>query len=202
MKKMTLGGESFMQIPQIRIQQTAAQIGLRTTQPVQEIQQTPADLSIKQVSAEMEIERQPSNLEIDQEEAWNQLNQKSLLVFSADMAEFSRNEGMEAIAQIVQEGNQLAAIEQKTNAVAAIALEKASPGPADFNIAFIPSYGSVQNHFTPTEVHINWKQGGVEIESTQHKPIITYTPGKTEVYLRQEQQLQIDFVGLNVNKES
>ncbi|MDR7235703.1 DUF6470 family protein [Neobacillus drentensis] len=191
-----------MQIPQIRLHQTYAQIGLRTTQPVQEIQQIPAEQSISQIPAVMTIERQSSHLEIDQEQAWSELGFKKTSVLSAEMADFSKQEGLEAVAQIAQEGDQLAAIENKTDPFASIAMEQASPGPADFNIAFIPSYGSVKLHYTPTEVHINWKQGGVEIEVTPHKPIHNYTPGKTDVYLRQKEQLQIDFVGLNVNKQS
>ncbi|WP_180229954.1 DUF6470 family protein [Bacillus sp. AFS073361] len=190
-----------MQIPQIRLQQTYAQIGLRSTQPVQEIQQAPADLSIKQVPSTLTIEHPPSSLEIDQEQAWNELGFKNLNVLTADTAEFSKQEGIEAIAQAAQEGDQMAAIEHKSDAIASIATEKGNPAPADFNIAFIPSYGSVHINFTPSEVHIDWKKGGAEIESTQHKPIHDYTPGKTEVYLRQMQQLQIDFVGLNVNNK-
>lgn len=191
-----------MQIPQIRLQQTYAQIGIRTIQPVQEIQQIPAELSIKQNPPKMEIERNPSKLFIDQEQAWNELNLKDLATFSSDMVEYSKQEAMEAVAEIAQEGDQLASIEHKTDAISAIATNKANPGPVDFNIAFIPSPGSVKIHYTPTELHIEWKQGGAEIESTQHKPIHNYTPGKTEVYLRQMQELQIDFVGINVNERS
>lgn len=188
-----------MQLPQIRMHQTYAQIGLRTVEPVQEIQQIPADLSIKQYPSKMNIDRKPSQLEIDQEQAWNELNLKKISVLSADMAEFSKQEGFEAIAQISQEGDQLARIEHKNDAVASIATEKGNPEPADFNVAFIPSYGSVKIHYTPSELSINWEQGGTEIEFTPHKPIHNYTPGKTKVYLRQMQDLQIDFVGLNVN---
>jgi len=191
-----------VQIPQIRLQQTYAQIGLRTIQPVQEIEQIPAEQSIKQIPAKMNIERQPSHLEIDQEQAWNELGFKPISVLSAEMADFSKQEGLEAVAQIAQEGDQLAAIENKTDPFASIASAKANPGPADFNIAFIPSYGSVKLHYTPSILHIDWQQGGAEIEVTPHKPIHRYTPGKTEVYLRQREQLQIDFVGINVHQKS
>lgn len=191
-----------MHLPQIRLQQTYAQIGLRTRQPTQEIQQVPADLSIKQVPAVMTIDRQPSRLEINQDQAWNELNLKSTPVFSEDMAEFSKQEGFEAIAEIAQEGDQFAAIEKKSDVIVAIATEKGSPPPQEFNIVFIPSYGSVKINYVPTELHIDWKQGGVEINSTQHIPIHQYTPGKTEVYLRQKQQLQIDFIGIHVNNQT
>ncbi len=190
-----------MQIPQIRLLQTYAHIGLRTIQPVQEIHQQPADLSIEQIPATMNIERQPSRLEINQEQAWNELGFKSLSVLCSDMAEFSKQEGLKAVAEIAQKGDQMAAIQNKSDAIVEIATNKALPGPADFNIAFIPSYGSVQINYIPAEVHINWQQGGAKIDSIQHKPDYNYTPGHTEVYLRQMQKLQIDFVGLNVDSK-
>ncbi|MEH7308902.1 DUF6470 family protein [Neobacillus drentensis] len=191
-----------MQLPEIQLKQTYAQIGLRTTKPVQEIEQMPAELSIKQVPATMNIDRKPAHLDIDQEQLWNELNFKNNSVFSEDMAEFAKQEGLEAISEISQEGDQLAAIEKKTDAINSIVTSNANPSPAEFNIGFLPSYGSVKINFTPEELSIDWKKGGVEIEVIPHKPNHTYTPGKTEVYLRQMQALQIDFIGGTINTKS
>lgn len=191
-----------MQVSQIRLQQTYAQIGLRTVQPVQEIQQQPADVTIKQVPAQLEIDRTPAQLNIDQEQAWNELGFKSLPTLTEDMVEYAKQVAYEAVGEIAQEGDQLASIENHNDALMAIAVQKGNPEPADFNVNFIPSAGSVKINFIPTELHLNWKQGGAEIESTQHKPIHQYTPGHTEVYLRQMQHLQIDFVGTNINSKS
>jgi hypothetical protein len=191
-----------MQVPQIRLQQTQAQIGLRMTKPVQEIQQKPADLSIKQTPTTMNVTRTPSKLDINQDQARNELNQKMPDVYSRDNAEASKQRGLEAIAEIVQEGNQLAAIEHKSDAITAIAINKALPEPTDFNIAFIPSYGSVKIDYTPTEIHVNWERGRADIKATPSEVIHQYTPGKTEVYLRQMSHLQIDFVGGSINKLS
>lgn len=191
-----------MQFPQIRLQQTYAQIGLRRTEPVQEIQQKPADITYKQTAAKMNIERTPGKFNIDQEEARNELNLKGPAQLSADHAESSRQKGLEAIAQIVAEGDQMAAIENKSNAIHAIATDKNLAPPADFNIAFIPSHGSVKVSYQPTELKIDWQKGGVEYQVTPAQVEHNYTPGKIEVYLRQMQQLEIDFVGLNVNRSS
>ncbi len=191
-----------MQLPQIRLQSTFAQIGLRRSEPVQEIQQVPAQLSIKQTPTKMTIERTPGRLEVDQEQAWNELNLKGTPQLIADNAEYARQQAMEGIAETVAEGNQMAAIENKTNAFDAIITNKVLAPPADFNIGFIPSYGSVKLHYQPTELHIDWQKGGVEFQSTPAQTAHQYTPGKTEIYLRQKQQLEIDFVGLNVNRTS
>lgn len=183
-----------MRIPQIRLKQTIAQIGMQITQPKQEIEQKPADLSITQIPSKLTIDRTPSKLTIDQDQAWSELGFKPTSVLSQEFAEAGKQAAIEAIGEIAQEGDQLAAIEQKADAFIAIATEKGNPPPADFNIAFIPSHGSVKTDYTPTELHINWERGGADIQVNPNKPIHNYTPGKTEVYLRQMNQLQIDFV--------
>jgi hypothetical protein len=43
---------------------------------------------------------------------------------------------------------------------------------------------------------------GADIQVTPNKVEHNYTPGKTEVYLQQRQQLQIDFVGTNIDHET
>ncbi|MHC0038179.1 DUF6470 family protein [Pseudoneobacillus sp. C159] len=191
-----------MQLPQIRLQQTYAQIGLRISQPIQEIQQKPADLSITQESAKLSIERRPSKLIIDDEQAWNELGFKNNGTFLADEVLYARQKFLENVAAIAEDGNQLAQIENNTNALANIAAENAYQPQLDYNLGFLPSPGSVKIQFTPTEIHLDWKRGGVDIQVTPHRAEHQYTPGKTEVYLKQKQQLQIDFVGTNINKQS
>jgi len=109
-----------MQFPQIRLQTTFAQIGLQRSNPVQEIQQVPAELSYKRTPTKMTIERTPGQLEIDQEQAWNERNLKGPMKLIADNAEYARQQALEAIAETVAEGNQMQAIENKTNAIDAI----------------------------------------------------------------------------------
>jgi hypothetical protein len=149
-----------MQVPQIRLQQTYAQIGLRISQPKQELQQAPAQLSIKQTPATMTVTRTPSKLDINQDQARNEINMKMPDVFSRDNAEAAKQRGLEAIAEKVQEGNQLAAIENKTDALAAIAVNKSLPEPDDYNIAFIPSPGSVQLHPNPSTDRMGKRRNG------------------------------------------
>ncbi|CEG25901.1 DUF6470 family protein [Bacillus sp. B-jedd] len=188
--------------PQIRISQVNAQIGLKRIDPVQEIQQIPAQLSMKQQPAKMSIERKAAILEINQDQARSDVNLKTRTDFLADVTAEARQAALEAIGQISMEGDQMAAIEQKGDALVSISADKGNPPPVETGIAFIPSPGAVKINYTPAELEIKWEQGGVETEFTPHKTIHNYTPGKTEVYLRQHQQLEIDFVGLNINSKS
>jgi hypothetical protein len=181
-----------MRFPQIQLKQTYAKIGLRIIQPVQEIEQPPAKMSIKQKPARMIIDREPAILEIDQEQAWNELNLKSPSVLSRDFAEYGKQQALAAIAEIAQKGDRMAAIENKADAIVEMATEKNLKEPPDFNIAFIPSYGSVKIHFTPADLEFHWQEGGAEVKVIPQKPIHRYTPGKTEVYMLKWPELHID----------
>jgi hypothetical protein len=184
-----------MKLPQIQMNQTYARIGLRITQPVQEISQPSAVTSIRQEPAQMTIERQPSILEIDQEQAWNELNLKSPSTFNNDNVDYAEEQWLEAIANIAQKGDRLAAIKNHSDAIVEIATNQNIKEPRDFNIAFIPSYGSVHIQYTPADLQINWQLGGAKIEIMQQKPVHNYTPGKTEIYMSQWPELHIDVQG-------
>lgn len=188
-----------MGIPQIRLSQTYAKIGLDIQKPKQSIQQPQAVMEIHQEPTKLEIRRSNWKLIIDQTQAWHEMNLKDPFTLTRDWAGDGYRQLLEGIAQRVAEGNRLAAIEYGGNPIADIAKQKNTPGPANFNIAFIPSYGSVKINFTPAELHINWRQGGTSIHTEARKPIHDYTPGKVEVYLKQKESLRVEFTGQEVD---
>ncbi|RKD24238.1 hypothetical protein BEP19_07485 [Ammoniphilus oxalaticus] len=189
-----------MRIPQIRMSQTFAQLGIETEKPQQTIQQPKAEMAIQQQPTELKIERSPSILEIDQTRAWEEANLKGPATLARDWASASRQQGLEGIARRAEEGGQLAAIERGGNALADVAQTKSHPPPALFNITFIPSYGSVQFRFTPTKLDMNWTQGGVKIDAKSHQPLHEYKPGHVNIYLKQQESLTIEVMdqGLDV----
>lgn len=152
-------------------------------------------MTIKQEPTQMTIDRKPGMLEIDQEQARNEVNLKSPSVLSEDYAEYGRQQALQAIADIAEKGNRMAAIKNKGDAIVQMATEATIKPLPDFNIAFIPSYGSVKLHYTPTELQINWNNGGTEINVIPQNPIHHYQPGKTEVYVSQWPELTIDVLG-------
>jgi len=188
-----------MEMPQLRLSQTYAKIGMNIEKPKQSIQQPPATMEIRQEPANLEIVRTAPNLRIDQTQAWNEMNLKDPFTLTRDEAREAYQQWLEGIARRAAEGERLAAIENKGNPIAEIAQQSGSPGPANINIAFIPGYGSVKVDFIPGELHMNWKQGGAFINTEMNRPIHEYTPGKVEVYLKQKQSLTIDFTGREVD---
>ncbi|GAB7389195.1 hypothetical protein BSNK01_30330 [Bacillaceae bacterium] len=189
-----------MRIPQIRIEQTFAQIGMETIRAKQEIRQPKAELNLRQVPAKLTIERTPGRLLIDQKQAWNDRNLKDPLTLTRDEAERARQLLLEGIARIAQEGDRLAAIEKGGNPIAEIAWENANPGPLDFNYGVIPRHGAVKIRYLPAQLRFHWTLGGATLDPVIHKPVHHYTPGKVNIYLRQRNSLSIDVVGLHTDQ--
>lgn len=188
-----------MKLPQIRLSQTFAQIGLRIEKPKQRIEQPKANMQIRQTPARLEINRKPGRLLIDQTKAWEEANLKGISALAKEFSEEGRRLLLEGIARRAEEGRQLAAIERDVNAIVELARKNGTPAPKPFNITFIPSYGSVKFHYMPSRLDMEWHRGGTTVRVLPRPPIHEYTPGSIEVYMRQRESLTIDVVGLDVD---
>ncbi len=192
-----------MRLPQIRMHQTFAQLGLKIQKPIQEIQQPKAELNLHQEPAIVEIRQPKGILTIDTSEARANLDLRGTLRRSRDNAEYGYRKAMEAIAQISEEGDRLAAIENKdVNPIADIAFEES----VLYHNTEIIAEGSligdgIQLHYEARPPIIRVKVGGAHMDSVIHRPIHKYTPGKVEGYIRQWNSLTIDFVGLFVDQK-
>ncbi|MGD8190283.1 DUF6470 family protein [Brevibacillus ginsengisoli] len=191
-----------MQIPQISMHQTYAQLGLRITKPVQEIQQPQAELNLRQEPAIVEIHQPQGKLTIDSNEARENIDLRSSARRSRDNEEYGYQKAMEAIAQISEEGDRLAAIENKgANPIADIAFEESTI----YHNTDIIAEGSIvgdgiQINYEAHKPEINVQVRGKKMDPVIHHPIHNYTPGKVEGYMKQWNSLSIDFVGLNVDR--
>ncbi|MBE4907053.1 hypothetical protein IMZ08_03150 [Bacillus luteolus] len=195
-----------MQLPQIRLESKYAKIGMRTSKPVQDIQQTPADLSIKQLKADLKIRTLPGKLTIDQTQARADVDLKSI---ARRIEEFS-NEGYQAlldgIARRAQEGDQIMKVENGGHPIAEQAEVNSKNPIYDFNIGWVPSHGSVKINYLPSEVNIDVTVNKPIIEPGINKAKTGYTPGKTNIYLEQQNSLVIDFdnlrfIGINYEQK-
>lgn len=189
-----------MQLPQVRLQQTYAKIGLEISEPQQKIRQPKADLNLSQEPAKVTIDRTPAKLEIDQTQAWNDRNLKDPFTLTRDEADRAHQLALQGIARVAQEGGRLAAIERGGKPIVDIAYENTTPGPIDFNYGVIPRLGAIKMRYHPTELKINVERGGAHFSPEIHRPEHQYTPGQVQAYLKQKQSLSIDFVGLNINQ--
>ncbi len=190
-----------MQLPQIRMQQTYAQLGLNIQKPVQEIRQPKAELNLRQEPAILDIKQAKGTLSIDTSEARANLDLKGPLQRTRDNAEYGYQKAMEAIAKIAQDGDRMAAIERGGNPIADISFEES----VIYDNTEIIAEGSIvgdgieiRYDLQPAQIDVQVR--GKRMDPVIHKPIHNYTPGKVEGYIRQWNSLQIDFVGLHVDK--
>ncbi|HEY8341515.1 MAG TPA: DUF6470 family protein [Calditerricola sp.] len=191
-----------MQLARLEIRQTFARLGLETTRPVQEIAQPKPDLGLTQRPARLSIERVPGRLVIDQSQAWAEAGLKDPLTLTRDFAAEGREAALEGIARIAEEGDRLQAIETGENAIAAIAIDKALPPPADFTIALMPPPFSVKMRYEPTRLVLRWELGSAFFDPKTYRAVHRYIPGDVNPYLLQKQRLEIVVVMPQVDRRA
>lgn len=182
----------------IRIQKTNALIGISTTPARIRITQPKADFEINQKQPKVNIKTEMGKIKIDQTQCFNEVGLKNNTALTEDMAENSRQAAAEGTARIVSEGNSMAAIENRVNAVAEIAAAN-SIQTADWNIDFIPK-SRPKIDFVGGNVDITVDEGYVEVKSKPNPPIIEVEAGKVEVFLRQKPEIKFEYVGNNLDK--
>lgn len=182
-----------MNIPQLRMESTFARIGMETSRGDMQIQQRHADMSIEQPRPEMMVDRRPPRLTIDQTQAFEDANLKSVFRTTEDAARQGYQQVMNVIATKSQEGDELMMIENGFKAIQNQSERNSLPPQADFNIGWIPSHNSVKINYDPGETNIRWNIRPVNIVVTPNKPVINYYQGKTDIFLSQNNSLNIDF---------
>jgi hypothetical protein len=185
-----------MQLAQIQLQSSPSTISLKTTQPVQSIEQSKAVLQLEQPLAEMNIEHRPSFLSIDQSEARADMDLKSIGRRISDAADQGYQDWLSGLARVAQEGDDLAHIERGGHPIAEHARQNSQSLIYDYNIAFIPSAGSVKIDYDPGKLSIDWNIHKPENHSYVQPANISYTPGNVQVNLEKYASLNIDFSNL------
>jgi Family of unknown function (DUF6470) len=195
-----------LNIPQIRLQSTPAELGIQTTPGRMDIEQPRAELDIEQPTGKMEIERRPSKLTIDQTEARADMDLKSVRRRIEEYSQQGYEDWLSGLARVAQDGNELMMVEHGGNAIADQAKRNSEPPMYDFNIGWIPSAGSVKIGYDPGSVKVNFEPQKVINNTRPQKPTIQYTPAQVDISLKRYADLQIDFanlkhVGINYEQE-
>jgi hypothetical protein len=185
-----------MQLAQIRLQSSPSTISLKTTQPIQSIEQSKAVVQLEQPPAEMNIEHRHSFLSIDQLEARSDMDLKSIGRRISDAADQGYQDWLSGLARVAQEGDNLAHIERGGHPIGEHAKQNSQSQIYDYNIAFVPSSGSVKLDYDPGELSIDWNIHKPENNSYVQPANISYTPGNVQVNLDKYASLNIDFANL------
>lgn len=182
-----------MNIPQIRVLSTPAQIEISTRQGQLSIEQPPGDLQIEQPKAEVNINRIPGKLTIDQTQARADVDLKSVRLRTEEAAQIGKQDVLSGIARRIQEGTEMMEIENGFHAFSSIAKRNSERPKKEFNIGYIPKAGSVKIEYDPGKVEVNAKENKPKINYTVIKPNISFEPSVVTINLKQHASLKIDF---------
>lgn len=182
-----------MNIPQIRLQSTSAQIEFSTRQGELFIEQPPGELQIEQPQADMNITRIPGKLTIDQTQARADVDLKSVRRRIEEAAQLGKQEVLAGIARRIRDGEQLMKIENGFQAISSIATRNGEGPQKEFGLGYIPQAGSVKTSYDPGNVELDIQPNKPKIHFQINKPNISFNRGEVEINLKQYASLKIDF---------
>ncbi|MHB1392774.1 MAG: DUF6470 family protein [Clostridia bacterium] len=183
----------------LQINKTDAQMGIRTTNAKLLITQKPAELDIETKPSKLIIHTEHVKVLIDQSECFKERGLKDPFTLIVEAAEEGRRAVLEGIARIADEGSRMAAIENKSDAFAEIALNN-SFDKVDFNVTFIPK-SRPKFEVVGGTVDIQVDEGHIRINAKTNKTVIDVEPGKVEIYMIQHPDIDIKFVGKNIDEK-
>lgn len=184
----------------LRITTTPALIGINRTPGGLDMRQPKADMELNIEHPKVEIHSELGQVRIDQSQCFAEAGLKSYAELTADNAGFARQKVMQTIEKIVRQGDEMMAIETKGDPIPEQAEENAFLwDDVEVNLDLIPK-SRPKIDFVGGTVDIQVKEGRVNLQVQVNKPMVNYTPAKIDVYLRQKNSIQIEYVGAKFNQ--
>lgn len=179
------------EIPQIRISQQYARIGIDADLGRYEIKQPRPMFELEQTNAKMEIRQPRGELEIDQSKAWDALSRTNILEVMQRIYGQAREVAMKGIARIVEDGNRMAAIHKnKADAIPELASDVTVSFP-EMEYAGEAAFDNVDVHYTPHRPEIETTRGEVKLNTRVNPPEVDYYRGKLDIYMLQFNKVEI-----------
>ncbi len=163
-----------------------AQLNLQTTRPKVQMEITPAILEIRQPHGELTIDQTPSRYSI---------GLKNIADFARDNAALGRQTSMDTIARIVEEGNQMTRIENRSNVIANIAANSSLSEAPDLTWARIAA-PIIQYQANP--VQFNPIAGKIIFTPQLGTVQVDYQPGKVDIRVIQYPSIEMSVVDVKV----
>lgn len=163
-----------------------ARLNLNTTRPEVQIDTNPARVEIHQPQGELTIDQTPCRYSI---------GLKNNEDFARDNAALGRQTVMDAIARIAQEGDQMARIQNKTNALADIAANAMISEVPDITWAHI---ASPEISFQANPVQFNPIAGTLNYTVQPGRVQGDYQPASLDIQVKQYPSIKISVVDVKV----
>jgi len=178
----------------LRIRTTPALLGVQKTPGKMEIQTTEAPFTLDIQKPQLQLTTRAPELRIDQTEPFAEAGLKKPLRLTRDEVQRAKRLHLEGVAQIAQQGRQLANIQNGGNPIASQAEENAfGQFTQSFQFGTIPT-SRPRIEVIRGEVDIQLVRGKVNNRTPKKEARTTYTPSKVEIYVRQKYSIDIQYV--------
>jgi hypothetical protein len=186
----------------LSISHTDIQIGMERTPSKLNIETQNARLDLHQTYAKLNIRTDPPRVLIDQYECRASAGLKNDYDLLQEASQRAYQHIMEYIGQTAEDGDRLAAIQNRGNPIVDIAVRDANP-QHEFGIGFIPKVrpaidvtGSIQIEPVLDE---NGATNGVKGDYTPGVVTYSYEPGQINVYVKRYPSVNIQYVSNNID---
>jgi len=163
-----------------------AKLNLQSNQAKVEMETTPATLEISQPRGELTIDHTPFRYSI---------GLKNIADFARDNAALGRQTALDTIARIVEEGNQMARFETKSNVIANLAFNNSISDVPDITWAPIAA-PDIRYQANPAK--INAVAGKVNFTIQPGKVQGDYQPGKVDIQVLQYPSIKFSTIDVKV----
>lgn len=156
-------------------------------------------LKISTTKPEVNLKTEKPQIQIDQSQCFAEAGLMSISDLIADNAAYGQQKVGEGIARIVDQGNELAAIETGYDPIPDQAYSNAyDMFDHEFVYTTIPQ-SRPKIDFIRGSVDVQVQEGKVNNETQLKKLDVNYTPGKVEYFMKQYQSINIAFTGNNLD---
>lgn len=183
----------------LNISSQNAKIEINTVKPELTLHTTKPQIQISTQAVKVEISQPRGELEVDQSPCRASLGIRTISEVIRDFAEMGQQAVLQAIGNIAEEGNRLAAIEKEPDAIVNLAVEKLESQPGDLEIIWIDNpiinYRMNPPKFTstPGQIALQLQRGTVQndfqwgkanIDMAQYQSIKFWTTeNKWDIYI-------------------
>jgi hypothetical protein len=179
-----------LNFPQIQIHQQYGKVGIETTNAVQLMEQPRATYEVNTERPQVDIRSPRGELTIDQSRAFDAAGLGGALEVMSRIYEQAKGIALQGVADIVENGNQMANIHTHQDAIAAIAGAE-SIKESQFEIRGEASLFNVDTRYVAHKPEIQVTDGKVNILTHPNMPVTNYVPGKVNMYMLQWPRVDI-----------
>ncbi|MDQ1911279.1 DUF6470 family protein [Paenibacillus sp. GD4] len=176
--------------PQIQIRQQYAKLGMDADHAVIEQQQPKATYEMKRIPSQLDMKQPIGELTIDQSKAWDAYGKGGILTTMNRIYSQAESIALQGIARRVEQGNRLADIASKRNAIAENAKDLFFTFP-EFDYAGPASYDNVDITYQARKPEIQVTDGRIDVNTHPNKPELSFQRGKLDMYMLQYASVEI-----------